>query len=107
MRCNDYELLYMFNLGSQDALELLLREYRTLIIVEVNNIIKQYNRLIIYREDIEQELYICFLDAIATYRDDLNCTFRTYVTKFLQRKIWALLRHYSKGSESMHLNLFI
>ena len=87
-RCNDYELLYLINEGSEPALNLMYHKYY----IYINKIVGQVKIPRYKREDLVQEGVDVFFASIKNYNPDkYNKTFFNYFKINLERKIYKSL----------------
>lgn len=85
---NDYELLYLINEGSEQALNILFAKYDTYIIKIVSNYMDQRNENF---DDLVQEGRLVLYKCVKTYKDDNNASFFGYFTFIFRRKIVKLI----------------
>lgn len=96
---NDYELLYMIEDDSKEALEILVKKYEPLI----------YTRLIKFRikkeyfDDYFQEGLLVLYNAIKKYNSDSPMSFTNFFDLMLKRRIMDLLRKNKKYFEDVCL----
>lgn len=85
---NDYELLYLYNIHSEEALDILLKKYSCLIEKKLYSfrIVKEK------MEDYRQECMLALMNAIKTFDERFNKTFNKYAELVIERKIMKLLR---------------
>lgn len=95
---NPYELLYMYRLGDEKALNMLFKNYEALFVSIVDNAVSTRRELHIYREDLMQEARCAMLEAIESYREDRNASFSTFLAVVAKRRIWKVLRYYLNGT---------
>ncbi|MDD3170937.1 MAG: sigma-70 family RNA polymerase sigma factor [Bacilli bacterium] len=89
---NDYELLYLINEKSDDALEIMFKKYEPLIRTRIRDFrIKNKNF-----DDFFQEGLIMLKIAIETYDTFERKSFNKYFDLILQRKIKEILNKESK-----------
>lgn len=93
---NMYELLYMSRQGDSYSLQALFSALENDLVVFVRTVISQYSLLEVYHEDLDQEARIALYQAVSGYREDRNCTFRTYANMVVKRRIWSVMRSYSR-----------
>lgn len=88
---NDYELLYMIRQSDDYALQLLLKKYDAYLW----SLIKEYFEGYLPgldREDLHAMAYLKVLDAIEQYNEEKGCSFCTYLTLCVTRRL-NTLRH--------------
>ena len=85
---NDYELSYLYNMHSEEALTILLSKYSELINIKLCAFrVKNYEF-----DDFKQECMLSLLYAINTFSEAFNKTFYRYAELIIDRKIIKLLR---------------
>lgn len=85
---NDYELLYLISLGSEEALNVMFTKYKNLIITRII----KFNIIARMRDDYFQEGLIALNKAIHAFRDDKKMSFTNFFDLVLQRHYCNLLR---------------
>ena len=93
---NDYELLYLLQWHSEEALKILLKKYDNLILIKLN----KFRVLKFHYNDYIQELRMVVLQAINKYSDCYGKTLCRFIELLLDRKIIKLLSedsNYNKG----------
>lgn len=98
-QANPYELLYLYRLGEERALNILFKQYEPLFISIVDNAISMRKELNIYREDLMQEARCAMMEAIESYREDRNASFSTFLAVIVKRRVWKVLRLYLNGNK--------
>ena len=91
------ELLYMARMNDETAIRLLMEEVKPQIRYSVREILNSYRPLKYYEEDFMQEAVICVHKAMETFRDDMNCSFSSYLALIVKRRLWALARKLSRS----------
>ena len=96
---NDYELLYLYNLHSEEALRFLIEKYECLIEIKIRAFrVRKSNY-----DDLKQECLLALMDAIKKYDESFNKTFYRYAELFIERKIMNYLRQETKYSDNVFL----
>ena len=93
---NDYELLYLLDWHSEEALNILIKKYDNLILIKLN----KFKVLKFHYNDYIQELRMTVLNAIKKYSDVYGKTLCRFIELLLDRKIIRLLEEdtsYNKG----------
>jgi DNA-directed RNA polymerase specialized sigma subunit len=86
---NDYELLYLYNIHSEEALRILLKKYSCLIDIKLCAFrVRNYQFA-----DFRQECLLSLMYAINNYSETYNKTFYRYAELIIDRKIMRLLRN--------------
>ena len=89
---NDYELLYMIYQNDDLSFNELSKKYESYIIYLVDNVYRT-DPCGISKEDCIQECRLRFYEAVNSYRDDRNCSFLTYITVCVKRKMMGFQRY--------------
>ena len=89
---NDYELLYLIDWHSEEALNILIKKYDNLILSKLIkfNVSKEQH------SDYIQELRMTLVKAIKRFNADYNKTFCRYLELILERRIMRLLTNDSE-----------
>ena len=103
MKLNDYELVELAHEGNEDAINLLYEKYRPLIIKKSKEAIILANHHGIEINDIIQECYIAFDEAIKNFNQNGEATFYTFAMICVERKITNFIRRIT-GKKGMILN---
>ena len=80
---NDYELLYLINTGSDEALEIMLKKYEKLIFSMIHKFRVFNNNF----DDVVQEANMVLLKSIRKYSGKEGKTFTKYFELLLERKL--------------------
>lgn len=100
---NDYELVYLAQEGNEDAINLLYQKYKPIIVKKSKNAIIYATHHGIDINDIMQEGYIGFEEAIRSFSQDETASFYTFALLCIDRKITNYLRK-TTSSKSKALN---
>ena len=100
---NDYELVYLAQEGNEDAINLLYQKYKPIIVKKSKNAIMYATHHGIDINDIMQEGYIGFEEAIRSFSQDETASFYTFALICIDRKITNYLRK-TTSSKSKVLN---
>ena len=92
---NVNELLYMARMNDETAMGLLMEEMKPQMRYEIREITNTFSPLRNYEEDFMQEAGICLYVAMETFREDKRCSFPSYLTVIVKRRIWALAKKLS------------
>lgn len=103
MEFNPYELIYMSRTGDQSAVQALFSYYGSTATGIVGGMVAVYPNLQIYKEDMIQEGKLAILEAIETYRDDMDTGIATYINVLTRRRIYNQLRRIH-ASTRLHLH---
>ena len=79
---NDYELLYLCSLHSEEALNILLEKYTCLIMIKLC----AFKVKDCYFDDFKQECLMALMSAIKSFSESFNKTFYKYARKGGSRK---------------------
>jgi RNA polymerase sporulation-specific sigma factor len=100
---SDYELVYLAQEGNEDAINLLYQNYKPIIGKKSKNAIIFATHHGIDINDIMQEGYIGFEEAIRNFSQDENASFYTFAMLCIDRQIVNYLRK-TTGSRGRILN---
>lgn len=92
---NDYELLYLLSWHSEEALEILMKKYDSLILIKL----AKFNVLKYHYSDYIQELRMTVFQAINKYDERHGKTLCRYLELIIDRRIIRLL-----SEDSAHIN---
>jgi len=90
---NDYELIYYYLLGSQDAFVYLSHKYRGIIIAQSQMYQKKCQGIGYTQDDIISEAYFLLHECVYSYNPNQKAKFSTYFVSCLRMRIFALLRN--------------
>lgn len=98
---NDDELLYMIHQADEWALQTLILKYQPMI----RGMIRMQSGFSgiagwSFHEDLEQESRLMAASAINSYREDCGCSFKTYLTHCLRKRLQTLYRHTRSAKEA-------
>lgn len=82
---NDYELLYMIRTGDDMAFEMLLEKYEHYIQFLLEK--QTEGTWLTSKEDLKQECYILLVSLAESFREDLGCSFLTYLVSCVRKRI--------------------
>lgn len=100
---NDFELVYLAQEGNEDAINELYQKYKPIIVKKSKNAIMYATHHGIDINDIMQEAYIGFDEAIKNFSQDEKASFYTFAILCIDRKITNYLRK-TTGSKGKILN---
>lgn len=103
MEKNDFELVYLAQEGNEEAINLLYQKYKPIIVKKSKNAIMYATHHGIDINDIMQEAYIGFDEAIKNFSQDEKASFYTFALLCIDRKITNYLRK-TTGSKGKILN---
>ena len=89
---NDYELLYLIYQSDDLAFNELSCKYEAYIIYLVDSIYRT-DPCGVSKEDCIQECKLRFYEAVKSFRDDQGCSFLTYLTVCVKRKMMGFQRY--------------
>ncbi len=92
MKLNDYELVELAHEGNEEAINLLYQKYRPLMIKKSKEAILLADHHGIEINDIVQECYIAFDEAIKNFNQDGDATFYTFSMMCVERRIANYIR---------------
>ncbi len=100
---SDFELVYLAQEGNEDAINELYQRYKSIIVKKSKNAIMYATHHGIDINDIMQEAYIGFDEAIRGFSQDEKASFYTFSLLCIDRKITNYLRK-TTGSKGKILN---
>ncbi len=95
---NDYELVHLAQLNNEDAINVLYQKYRPLIIKKSQDYILTVTNQGIDINDIMQEGFIGFNQAIKNFSQDKEANFYTFAMLCVDREIINYIRRLKKGN---------
>lgn len=98
MNSNAYELLYMSRMCDEWAQKALFLQSRQMQKTMIQVIIARFRPYRIYEDDMLQEADLALIYAMDSYREDRQCSFKTFLSLLTKRRVWTALRHYSTDS---------
>lgn len=104
MEFSENELTSMICDNNEDVTDAIFDKYSYLVDIIVHkyeNIIKSFNLDI---EDVKQEAYYAFNDAIIKYRDELASSFPTFISLCIRRKICNRFKITTSNKNLTYLN---
>lgn len=96
---NDYELVYLYSWHSEEALDILMRKYDSLIIAKLI----KFNVLKFHYPDYVQELRMTVFSAIRKYDEYYGKTLCRFLELIIDRKIMRMLSLDCNSVETMPL----
>lgn len=100
---NDFELVYLAQEGNEDAINELYHKYKPIIVKKSKNAIMYASHHGIDINDIMQEAYIGFDEAIKKFSQNEKASFYTFAILCIDRKITNYLKK-TTGSKGKILN---
>ena len=94
---SDYELVYLAQEGNEEAINHLYQKYKPIIVKKSKNAIVYANHHGIDINDIMQEGFIGFDEAIKSFSQDETATFYTFAMLCVERKIANYIRKTTGG----------
>lgn len=92
---NLYENLYMYRQGDYDTGISILDILNPYIRIEIQNVIRCIENAELFCEDLMQDATVAMYQAFDYYRDDMNCTLRSFVMTIARRKIVQNAKYYA------------
>ena len=89
---NDNELVYLCNDNNEEAANILISKYKSIILSTLKEYLKEYNVYGIDISDLYQEGLIGLIHAIHTYSESKDVTFYTYALKCIKNNIMSALK---------------
>ena len=90
---NDYEILYMVKENDEDYLSLLINKYKPIMISIIRKYLPNVKKHGLEYDDLLQECYVSFLDAIRTFDEHNNVLFYTYACFCMHRRILTVCKN--------------
>ena len=88
---NDYELVYLAQEYNEDANEILYKKYKDLIYSKSYKYYFMLKKCGLELEDVIQEAYVAFYDAIRCFNQDSDCNFSTFVNVCITNRLNTLI----------------
>ena len=92
MEYNDYELVSLAKEGNEDAINIIYKKYKPIIVSKSKDAIVRANHHGVEISDIMQEGYIGLEEAINDFSEDDNTSFYTFAVLCINRQIINYLR---------------
>ena len=105
MRDNVYEIMYMRRQKDEYACEEIFNQFEGLVEYLVNISLAANPAYQPYRDDILQDVWITYANAIDAYRDDKNTSFKTFICLVVKRKLLQEYRWYTRHEPQFHATL--
>ena len=104
MEFAENELTSMICDNNEDVTDAIFDKYSYLVDVIVYKYEGTIKALKLDMEEVKQEAYYAFNDAIINYRDELASSFPTFVSLCIRRKLWNRFRITTANKNLTHLN---
>lgn len=104
MEFSEKELTSMICDNNEDVTDAIFDKYSYLVDVIVYKYEGTIKALKLDMEEVKQEAYYAFNDAIINYRDELAASFPTFVSLCIRRKLWNRFRITTANKNLTHLN---
>ena len=104
MEFSENELASMICDNDEDVNEALYDKYSYLVDVIVYKYEGTIKALKLDMEEVKQEAYYAFNDAIINYRDELAASFPTFISLCIRRKLWNRFKITTANKNLTHLN---
>lgn len=98
---DDFEYGYMICQKNEDAFTTVLNNYRGMLISKANRCVAQHQLIGMDRDDVLQECYLAFYDALFSYKEHLNVGLAYYIVLCVDSRIRGILRRNSGKSYSL------
>ena len=89
---NDNELVYLCNDNNEEAANILISKYKSIILSTIKDYMKEYNVYGIDISDLYQEGLIGLIHAIHTYSESKDTSFYTYALKCIKNNLMTALK---------------
>ena len=104
MEFAENELTSMICDNNEDVTDAIFDKYSYLVDVIVYKYEGTIKALKLDIEEVKQEAYYAFNDAIINYRDELASSFPTFISLCIRRKLWNRFRITTANKNLTHLN---
>ncbi len=101
MEYNDYELVSLAQEGNEEAIDIIYKKYKPIIVKKSKNAILYASHHGIDINDIMQEGYIGLDEAIKGFSQDDKATFYTFANLCIDREIVNYLRKTTRGKNKL------
>ena len=88
----DNELLYLVSEKNEDAINLLYEKYKYIVDITVNKYIRSAYALNVDMDELYQEAYVGYADAIKSYNDDKKMQLRSFISLCVERRLQNFIR---------------
>ncbi len=99
MEHNEYELVYLAQDGNEDAINLIYRKYKPIVVKKSKNAIVFASHHGVEINDIMQEGFIGLDEAIRNFSQDTDATFYTFANLCIDRQIANYLKKMTSGKD--------
>lgn len=104
MEFSEKELTSMICDNNEDVTDAIFDKYSYLVDVIVYKYEGTIKALKLDMEEVKQEAYYAFNDAIINYRDELAASFPTFISLCIRRKLWNRFKITTANKNLTHLN---
>lgn len=104
MEFSEKELTSMICDNNEDVTDAIFDKYSYLVDVIVCKYEGTIKALKLDMEEVKQEAYYAFNDAIINYRDELAASFPTFISLCIRRKLWNRFKITTANKNLTHLN---
>ena len=101
MEYNDYELVSLAQEGNEEAIDIIYKKYKPIIVKKSKNAILYASHHGIDINDIMQEGYIGLDEAIKNFSQDDSATFYTFAMVCIERKIFNYLKKVTRSKNKI------
>ena len=99
MEHNEYELVYLAQDGNEDAINLIYRKYKPIVVKKSKNAIVFASHHGVEINDIMQEGFIGLDEAIRNFSQDTDATFYTFANLCIDRQIAKYIKKMTSGKD--------
>ncbi len=103
MEFNDSELISLAGEQNEDAKNYLYQKYKYIVEILMHKYYSASVKLNVDLNELEQEAYYAFSDALNSYRDDKNASLPTFISLCIDRRLKKIIRKYN-GEKARFLN---
>lgn len=100
---NDYELIYLFTQGEEEALTLLIQRYKRITFFYINRYFALFPKYL-DKHEMYQISLVSLYNAILTFNEKKENTFSTYFCVVLEHDLLMYIRHMRKNSNLCNFN---
>ncbi len=93
---NPYELVYMYRMGDEYALKMMIRYLMPVIRNAIAESLGRDEQLMIFREDMYEDSILAILNALESYREDRDASFWTYSKVAIQHAVMGVNRYQNR-----------
>lgn len=104
LEMNDFELLYMIHQKDEVAHQLLVDKYCRVIWKIVSSCINHYHPRGVEKDDLYQEGLIALVDAMHSFREDIQAPFYSFAFICIERQVKTYIRKFNSQGVRQYYN---